>query len=62
MLQIGEKFPNYSVTATISIDKDEAKAFTTITEESFPGKWKVYFFWPRTLPSSVRPRLLLLVS
>ena len=47
MLQIGEKFPDYSVTATISTDKDEAKAFTTITEESFPGKWKVYFFWPK---------------
>ncbi|MEO8736155.1 MAG: peroxiredoxin [Edaphobacter sp.] len=47
MLQIGEKFPNYSVTATISTDKDEAKAFTTITEESYPGKWKLYFFWPK---------------
>jgi peroxiredoxin (alkyl hydroperoxide reductase subunit C) len=47
MLQIGEKFPNYSVTATVSTDKDEAKAFTTITEESYPGKWKLYFFWPK---------------
>lgn len=47
MLQIGDKFPNYSVTATISTDKDEAKAFTTVTEESYPGKWKLYFFWPK---------------
>jgi peroxiredoxin (alkyl hydroperoxide reductase subunit C) len=47
MLQIGEKFPDYSVTATIATDKDEAKAFTTITEESYPGKWKLYFFWPK---------------
>jgi peroxiredoxin (alkyl hydroperoxide reductase subunit C) len=47
MLQIGDKFPNYSLTATISIDKDETKAFTTITGESYPGKWKVYFFWPK---------------
>ncbi len=47
MLQIGEKFPNYRVTATVSTDKDEAKAFTTLTEESYPGKWKVYFFWPK---------------
>jgi alkyl hydroperoxide reductase subunit AhpC len=47
MLQIGEKFPDYSVTATISTDKDEAKAFTTITDESYPGKWKLYFFWPK---------------
>jgi len=47
MLQIGEKFPSYSVTATVSTDKDEAKAFTTITEESYPGKWKLYFFCPK---------------
>jgi alkyl hydroperoxide reductase subunit AhpC len=47
MLQIGDKFPNYSVTATVSTDKDEAKAFTTLTEESYPGKWKLYFFWPK---------------
>ncbi|WP_263368668.1 peroxiredoxin [Edaphobacter bradus] len=47
MLQIGEKFPDFSLTATISTEKDEAKAFTTITEESYPGKWKVYFFWPK---------------
>jgi peroxiredoxin (alkyl hydroperoxide reductase subunit C) len=47
MLQIGEKFPDYSLTATISTDKDEAKAFTTITGQSYPGKWKMYFFWPK---------------
>lgn len=47
MLQIGDKFPNYSLTATVSTEKDEAKAFTTITEESYPGKWKMYFFWPK---------------
>jgi peroxiredoxin (alkyl hydroperoxide reductase subunit C) len=47
MLQIGEIFPDYSLTATISTDKDEAKAFTTITGQSYPGKWKVYVFWPK---------------
>jgi peroxiredoxin (alkyl hydroperoxide reductase subunit C) len=47
MLQIGEQFPEYSLTATISTDKDEAKAFTTITGQSFPDKWKLYFFWPK---------------
>ena len=31
MLQIGEKFPDFSLTATISTDKDEAKAFKTVT-------------------------------
>lgn len=45
MLSIGEKFPSYAVTATVSTDKN--KAFETITEESYPDKWKVYFFWPK---------------
>ena len=45
MLGVGEKFPTYSVTATVSRDKN--KAFETITNESYPGKWKVYFFWPK---------------
>ena len=45
MLGVGEKFPDFSVTATVSRDKD--KAFETITERSYPGKWKVVFFWPK---------------
>ena len=45
MLGIGEKFPNFSVTAAVSLDK--GKEFETITNESYPGKWKVYFFWPK---------------
>lgn len=45
MLSVGETFPSYAVTATVSTNKD--KAFETITEESYPGKWKVYFFWPK---------------
>src|SRR5579864_413048 len=45
MLSVGEKFPDFSVTATVSRDKN--KAFETITHESSPGKWKVFFFWPK---------------
>jgi alkyl hydroperoxide reductase subunit AhpC len=45
MLTVGEKFPNFSVTATVSRDKD--KAFETVTQDTYPGKWKVYFFWPK---------------
>ena len=40
MLTVGEKFPSFELTATV--DLDVHKAFETITEESFPGKWKVY--------------------
>jgi len=46
MLGVGEKFPDYSVTATVSTDNSD-KAFKTITNQDYPGKWKVYFFWPK---------------
>ncbi len=45
MLGVGQAFPNFSVTATVSTDKN--KSFETITESSYAGKWKVYFFWPK---------------
>jgi peroxiredoxin (alkyl hydroperoxide reductase subunit C) len=45
MLTVGEKFPHFELTATV--DTDQTKAFQTITQESFPGKWKVFFFWPK---------------
>lgn len=43
MLGVGEKFPSYSLTATVSTDRDPQKAFRTSTGLDFPGKWKVYF-------------------
>jgi peroxiredoxin (alkyl hydroperoxide reductase subunit C) len=45
MLTVGEKFPAFELTAVV--DLDLKKAFETITESSFEGKWKVYFFWPK---------------
>jgi peroxiredoxin (alkyl hydroperoxide reductase subunit C) len=45
MLGVGEQFPAFSLTATVSIDK--GKAFQTITGKDYVGKWKVYFFWPK---------------
>jgi peroxiredoxin (alkyl hydroperoxide reductase subunit C) len=45
MLGVGEKFPDFKVTATVSLDK--GKEFKEISNEDFPGKWKVYFFWPK---------------
>ena len=45
MLGVKDKFPEFSVKATVSLDK--GKEFDTITNDSFPGKWKVYFFWPK---------------
>jgi peroxiredoxin (alkyl hydroperoxide reductase subunit C) len=45
MLGVGEKFPDFNVTATVSLEK--GKEFTSITDKDFEGKWKVYFFWPK---------------
>lgn len=45
MLSVGEKFPEFSLTATVSLDKKNA--FQTITHDDYPGKWKLYFFWPK---------------
>lgn len=45
MLGVGEKFPAFSLQATVSID--QGKAFQKITDRSYHGKWKVYFFWPK---------------
>ena len=47
MLGVGDKFPSFKVAATVSAEKDLAKAFTDITDETYTGKWKVYFFWPK---------------
>ncbi len=45
MLTVGEQFPTFELTAVV--DTDPKRAFETITHESFSGKWKVYFFWPK---------------
>lgn len=45
MLGVGQKFPAFSVPATVSLEK--GKEFATITNEDYKGKWKVYFFWPK---------------
>lgn len=47
MLGVGEKFPEFQLKATVSTDKDLGKAFAELSESSYGGKWKVYFFWPK---------------
>jgi peroxiredoxin (alkyl hydroperoxide reductase subunit C) len=44
MLTVGDKFPAFKLQACVSLDK--GKEFKEITEGSYTGKWKVYFFWP----------------
>ncbi len=45
MLGVGEKFPDFKLTATVSLKKGEE--FKEITNQDYRGKWKVYFFWPK---------------
>ena len=45
MLGIGQKFPQFSLTGVVS--SDLKSAFQPLTQDSFPGKWQVVFFWPK---------------
>jgi lipoyl-dependent peroxiredoxin subunit C len=51
MKTIGDKLEAFSVTGVKpGFNQHEEKgvsAFETITEASFPGKWKVIYFWPK---------------
>jgi lipoyl-dependent peroxiredoxin subunit C len=45
MSGIGRRFPEFALTGVVS--SDVKSAFQDFTHESFPGKWKVVFFWPK---------------
>ncbi len=44
MLGVGEKFPEFSMEACVSLEK--GKEFKTIDTKALKGKWAVVFFWP----------------
>jgi len=45
MLGVGQKFPDFSLQATVSLQK--GKTFQTVNLRDYEGKWKVFFFWPK---------------
>jgi len=45
VLTIGDRFPEYELTACVSLDPDNA--FQTINHKTYEGKWRVVFFWPK---------------
>ncbi len=45
MLTIGDKFPAFKAHAVIG--QEAGKQFQEITDTTYDGKWKVYFFWPK---------------
>ena len=44
MLTVGDVLPSFRLTAVTS--REPGKEFQEITEQSFPGAWKVLFLWP----------------
>ena len=44
MLTVGDRLPNFSLTAVVS--RDKGKEFTNIDQDTHKGQWKVLFFWP----------------
>ena len=44
MLTVGATFPAFRLKAVTS---SQSTSFDELTEQSFPDKWKVYFFWPK---------------
>jgi peroxiredoxin (alkyl hydroperoxide reductase subunit C) len=44
MLTVGDRLPEFKLTAAVSLDK--GKEFVELTQDSFPGAWKVLFLWP----------------
>ncbi|MBW3567740.1 MAG: redoxin domain-containing protein, partial [Proteobacteria bacterium] len=45
MLTVGDKFPQFQVKATVSNELDNA--FIDINQDTYKGKWKVVFFYPK---------------
>lgn len=44
MLTVGQPFPKFAVKACVGLDKN---GFTEITNDTYKGKWVVYFFYPK---------------
>ncbi len=45
MSGIGQRFPDFNLTGVVS--SDQQTAFRPFSGQSFPGKWRVVFFWPK---------------
>ncbi|GIH99787.1 peroxiredoxin [Planobispora takensis] len=45
MLTVGDRFPEYELTACVSLDPETA--FETIDHKTYEGKWRVVFSYPK---------------
>ena len=44
MLTVGERFPEFELTSVVSLEKGQE--FEPVSNKSYEGQWKVFFFWP----------------
>lgn len=44
MLTVGDKFPEYRLTAAVSLE--QGKEFKELTPKDTEGQWRIVFFWP----------------
>lgn len=51
MLGVGDHLPEFEITGVkpkfMKHEENGESAFETVTEESFAGKWKVFYFYPK---------------
>ena len=51
MLGVGDQFPEFEITGVkpkfMAHEENGESAFETLNQDSFEGKWKVYFFYPK---------------
>lgn len=51
MLGVGDQFPDFEITGVkpkfMAHEENGESAFETLNQNSFEGKWKVYFFYPK---------------
>lgn len=45
MLTVGDRIPAFKLKAAVT--REPGKEFSTVTHESYAGKWLVLFFWPK---------------
>jgi alkyl hydroperoxide reductase subunit AhpC len=45
MLSVGDRFPSFRLTATVSTDP--ACSFRELSDQDERGRWKIYFFYPK---------------
>src|SRR5947209_938215 len=45
MLTVGDKLPDFTVPVQQGVDA--LPAGETLSQDAFPGKWKVLFYWPK---------------